>query len=183
MNNVIHVLGASGSGTSTIGREISNTYGFKHLDTDDYYWLPTNPPYTTPREVESRIQLIQEEIDNNDKIVLTGSLCGWGDVFIPLFHLVIRVITPTDIRIDRLKNREFMNFGERIKPGGDMYNDHTNFLQWAAEYDVGDKNMRSKALHDEWLKKVTCKQLIVDGSKPMDELISEIDKIYPKLTL
>ena len=55
----IHILGASGSGTSTLGTEISKTFGFTHLDTDNYYWLPTNPPFTMPREREERIALME----------------------------------------------------------------------------------------------------------------------------
>ena len=38
---VIHIYGASGSGTSTIGKYISD-----FMDTDDYFWQATNPPYT-----------------------------------------------------------------------------------------------------------------------------------------
>jgi len=45
MKNVIHIYGASGSGTSTLGRKISEESGYKFLDTDDYLWLPTNWGY------------------------------------------------------------------------------------------------------------------------------------------
>jgi adenylate kinase family enzyme len=176
MKSVIHILGASGSGTSTLGRKVSETFGYKQIDTDDYYWLPTNPPYTTPRDVGSRIELMNREINDYDKVIITGSLCGWGDELIPMFNLVIRIVTPTEVRIERLKLREFNQFGERIMIGGDMFMDHQKFLQWAAEYDTGDINMRSKALHDEWLNKVSCNQLILDGTKPLDELIAEISK-------
>ncbi len=48
---VIHLYGASGSGTSTIGRYISETSGYYFMDTDDYFWEPTNPPYTTKRNI------------------------------------------------------------------------------------------------------------------------------------
>lgn len=58
----IHILGASGSGTSTLGRLIETEYGFVHLDTDDYYWLSTNPPFTTPRERTEHIKLLKEDI-------------------------------------------------------------------------------------------------------------------------
>lgn len=35
MKNVIHIYGASGSGTSTLGRKISDELGYKFMDTDD----------------------------------------------------------------------------------------------------------------------------------------------------
>ena len=43
MKNVIHIYGASGSGITTLGRKISEELGYKFMDTDDYFWLPTNP--------------------------------------------------------------------------------------------------------------------------------------------
>lgn len=52
---VVHIYGASGSGTSTIGRFISNKLGYFFMDTDDYFWESTNPPYTIKRNVSDRI--------------------------------------------------------------------------------------------------------------------------------
>lgn len=39
--NVIHIYGASGSGTSTLGSFISKQLGCTFMDTDDYYILET----------------------------------------------------------------------------------------------------------------------------------------------
>jgi adenylate kinase family enzyme len=166
----VHILGASGSGTSTLGKLLETKYQFKHLDTDDYYWLPTNPPFTESREREERIHLLRQDILQNEKCVISGSLCGWGDVFIPYFDLVIRVVTPTDLRIDRIKQRELKRFGKRILPGGDMYEEHQAFLEWASTYDIGGIDMRSKALHDKWLKQISCTQIEINGSHIENEL-------------
>ena len=38
MKNKIHILGASGVGTSTLGVALSKHLPHTHLDTDDYYW-------------------------------------------------------------------------------------------------------------------------------------------------
>jgi len=40
--SVIHIYGASGSGTSTLGIFISEQLGYTFMDTDDYFWIPTN---------------------------------------------------------------------------------------------------------------------------------------------
>jgi adenylate kinase family enzyme len=37
----IHILGASGSGTTTLAKALANELGYKHFDTDDYYWIPS----------------------------------------------------------------------------------------------------------------------------------------------
>lgn len=58
-----------------------------------------------------------------------------------------------------------------------MYKNHQKFLAWAAAYDHGDVNMRSKAQHDEWQKLLQCKQIILDGSIDMKDNF-EIIKPY-----
>ncbi len=52
--NIIHIFGASGSGTTTLGRKICSELGYCFMDTDDYFWLPTNPKYTTKRDKKER---------------------------------------------------------------------------------------------------------------------------------
>ena len=49
----IHITGASGSGTTTLGAAAAAALGVKHLDADDFAWAPTDPPFMqryTPEE-------------------------------------------------------------------------------------------------------------------------------------
>jgi adenylate kinase family enzyme len=85
----IHILGASGAGTTTLGRALAARLQCPHFDTDDYFWLPTDPPFTHQRERTQRQRLLMDDITAHDAWVLSGSLCGWGDVAIPLFELVV----------------------------------------------------------------------------------------------
>lgn len=169
MKQVIHIYGASGSGTSTLGKYICKKSGYFFMDTDDYFWEPTNPPYTVKRCLSSRMKLMREDIQRHDHVVISGSLVDWGDEFIPLFTLAIRVETDTDIRLQRLNRREREKFGSRIDFGGDMYENHLEFIKWAASYDHGGMDMRSKAKHDDWQKKLICPLLFVDGNMPVSE--------------
>jgi len=170
---VVHILGASGSGTTTLGKALFEQFGYTLLDADDYFWLPTDPKYTTPRKVEDRQMLLSEAIAEAGKCVISGSLCGWGDIFISLFERVILVETPVRVRMERLKKREYEHFGERILPGGDMYEKHLEFLAWAARYDTAGTEQRSRALHDEWLRKVTCPVVCVEGTLPVEEMLRQ----------
>ncbi len=161
---IIHIYGASGSGTSTLGKYIRDMLGYFYMDTDDYYWQPTNPPYTKKRNIAERLAMIKSDFEKADKVVISGSLVDWGDELIPLFTLVIRLKTDTNIRIERLKRREREHFGSRIDFGGDMYQDHIEFLEYATAYDNGDIGMRSKAKHDEWENLLRCKNITLDGN-------------------
>lgn len=113
-NKIVHIYGASGSGTTTLAKYISEKLGYAFMDTDDYFWKPTNPPYKEKREISERLQLMKTDIAKFDKVIISGSLVEWGDELIPLFTFVIRLDTATDIRIERLKRREYGRFGSRI---------------------------------------------------------------------
>lgn len=173
---LIHLYGASGSGTSSLGRYIAEKSGCFFMDTDDYYWAPTNPPFTLKRTPEERLELINKELEKHEKVVLSGSLVGWGDELIPDITFAIRVVTDTDTRLQRIKQREKARFGARIEQGGDMYETHVEFLKWASEYDTGGINMRSKLRHDEWQKLLTCPICIVDGSESFENNYIKIKK-------
>lgn len=84
---VIHIFGASGSGTTTLGAAIAREMGWTHLDSDNYFWMPTDPPFTTKRPVEERVTLMQKDIDAAESVVISGSLVDWGDTLKPQFTL------------------------------------------------------------------------------------------------
>ena len=73
---VIHIFGASGSGTSSLGYALQENCNYMHLDTDHYFWLPTNPPFVEKRSTEERLNLMREDIGKSPRIVISGSLCG-----------------------------------------------------------------------------------------------------------
>lgn len=176
---IIHIYGASGSGTSTLAVAISEKYKYKMLDSDDYFWLPTDPAFLTKRPRDERVALMKRDMSSENNVVISGSLCGWGDELIPFFDLVIRLNTATTVRIERLKQREYIRFGNRIEPNGDMFDTHMEFLNWASKYDLGDLSMRSKIFHDEWQKKILSKHITLDGNNTIDLLLKQIEDVFP----
>ena len=165
----IHILGAFGSGTTTLGRALAACLQCPNFDTDDYVWLPTAPPYTHQRARTERAQLLMNDITAHDAWVVSGSLCGWGDVAIPRFELVVFLSIPHDIRMERLRRREHTRFGERILPGGDMYESSQAFLTRAASYEEGGLDIRSRQLHDQWLGTLPCPILCFEGEYSIEE--------------
>ena len=168
-HEVIHIFGASGSGTTTLGKYISHRLGYFFMDTDDYFWILTNPPYSIKRDNSQRLVMMKKDIAKWKKVVIAGSLVDWGDELAPLFTLAIRMETDTEVRIERLKKREKEHFGKRIEPGGDMYEHHQEFIRWASAYDNGGLNMRSKAKHDEWQKLLLCKLIHLNGANSPEQ--------------
>jgi adenylate kinase family enzyme len=153
----IHIFGASGSGVSTLAGAIAAKFGHRHLDVDDYFWEPTNPPFRDIRPLEARQRMLAEVLDTNPRWVLSGSLCGWGDIFIPRFELAIFVLIAHDLRMSRLLAREVQRYGAAIKEGGVMHAQHLEFVEWATKYDTADESMRSRALHEKWMTTLRCR--------------------------
>lgn len=174
MKQVIHIFGASGSGTSTLGREFCRRYGFRFLDTDDFYWLPTDPPFTHSRPLEQRLALLEQALDRPGNVVLSGAMIPWGNPLISRLTLAVRLHTDASIRLERLRRRERARFGNRLDPGGDRHRAYEAFLEWAASYDTGDLNMRSKAQQDQWQKRLPCPVILLDGAAPLQENVERI---------
>jgi len=174
----IIIFGASGSGTTTLGREIAGLLDFTHLDADDFFWEDTVIPYNVKRPREERIKKLMDAIKECRGFVLSGSICGWDEPFLPLFDLAIYVATATDIRIERLKAREYSHFGDRICEGGDMYDNHRNFIEWAKTYDTAGIDQRSHALHMEWAKLLRCPMIRVNGTADFKATATEITLRY-----
>ncbi|MFQ9909606.1 MAG: AAA family ATPase [Acutalibacter sp.] len=181
MKHIVHIYGPCGSGTSTLGREIGRRLRFRFLDTDDFFWLPTDPPYTQKRPLEERLALLEEELDKPGDVVLSGALIPWGNPLIPRFTLVVRLEAETQLRLERLKARERADFGSRIEPGGDMYQDFLEFLEYARGYDTGGLNMRSRARHDAWEKLLPCPVLHLDGAAPLEETVEEVRRALERM--
>ena len=103
----IHITGASGSGVTTLGGALAARLGAAHLDTDSFDWLPTDPPFHQRRPVADRLEMMERAFAAADYgWVLSGSLDGWGDAFIPRFSIVVFVYTPHDVRMARIHGRE-----------------------------------------------------------------------------
>jgi adenylate kinase family enzyme len=74
----IHITGASGSGTTTLGAALASEFGISHLDADDYFWLPSDPPYSQKRQSSERLSSIVSDLMFGQNVVLSGSKVGWG---------------------------------------------------------------------------------------------------------
>ena len=172
----IHVLGPSGSGTTTVGKLLALQLNIPFFDSDDIFWEQTEIPYSVKRSMENRQSILLKMIKNNPSWVLSGSATKWGDILLKKSDLIILLYTEQDERIRRLKEREKKEFGERIKPGNDMYENHKGFLEWAMEYENGGPEMRSRTSLEAWVKLACCKVFHFDN-RESEEIVKEVFKI------
>jgi adenylate kinase family enzyme len=175
MMQKIHIFGASGSGTTSLAKAVAEASGCQHYDTDNYFWIPTIPPFQSIRERPERQELLRQDLQRNESWVISGSLCGWGDFAIPMFDLVVFLWLPTDLRMQRLKRRETERFGSEIEnPNDPRYQGHMAFLEWAAAYDTGGLDMRSKSNHEEWISALPCQVIRIEHDRTILENLKTI---------
>lgn len=165
----VHLTGASGSGTTTLGARLADDLGVVHVDTDDAYWAETEVPFTVKRPVEARLAVLSERLGEGGW-VLSGSLMGWGEPVVEEADLMVFLTAPTEVRLARLKAREAERFGGRIAEGGDMEQVHRGFIDWAASYDLPEFDGRSRTRHEAWLEDMGRPVLRLDGTEAVKAL-------------
>ena len=147
------ILGASGTGTTTLGRAVGNDLSFRMFDTDDYYWLPSTPPFQRKQDPEVRLAKLLEDLKVTSPAIISGSILNWGSELEDSLSLIVFLTVPAAVRIARLKTRELRMYG-RVDP---------EFLAWAAQYDEGTMSGRSREKHEQWLSQRACPVLRIEG--------------------
>jgi adenylate kinase family enzyme len=166
----VHVTGASGSGTTTLGVHLARCLHVPQFDTDAYFWLPTDPPFTTKRPEGERVRLLEAEFSRSAGWVLSGSLMGWADVLMPYFDLVVFLYVPPEARIARLMERERERFGDAIHDGA-IAKIHRAFMDWAGRYDDPTFPGRSLHGHRAWLTRLDCPVVQIEGTPRVEESV------------
>ena len=171
----IHITGASGAGVTTLGRAVADRLASSHHDTDDYYWLPTSPPYGAKRPIPDRVRLMREMFLDRSDWVLSGALESWGAPIESYLTLVVFIETPTETRLQRLRAREACHFGDHsVQPGGWRHAACEEFFEWAAHYEDGTREGRSRLRHEAWLAKLSCPVCRLDGTNPTAALTNSV---------
>lgn len=171
MSRRIHITGASGTGTSTLARALASRLDSQQFDTDDFYWEPTDPPFTRKRAPADRLALMEAVFAPRPDWVLSGSCVGWGDPLVPRFTHVIFLTLAAGPRLARLRARERRRYGSAIGPGGALEERFRGFLDWAMGYDEDGFQGRSRKMHEHWLQRLECPVIRLDAAPPVGDLV------------
>lgn len=160
----IHITGAAGSGTSTLGKALAAQLGARFQEGDDLFWLPSDPPYQTTRPVEERRALLLAQLQRSPQLVVSGSVNAWGAEVEDGFDGIIFLYVDTALRLARLRERELRLYG-KADPA---------FLEWAAQYDAGPPEGRSLARQRAWLAARQCPVLCLEGDLSTQQRLARI---------
>ncbi|MCU0756656.1 MAG: GNAT family N-acetyltransferase [Xanthomonadales bacterium] len=160
----IHLTGASGTGTTTLGAALAAELDAVHLDADAFYWLSSDPPFQHKRAAEQRLAALHEQLQAAPRAVLSGSIVGWGTAVEDAFDLIVFLQLDAAIRVERLCQREIARLGH-ADPA---------FLERAAQYDEGPPEGRSLAKHQRWLAARRCPVLTLAGDLSVAERVARV---------
>lgn len=111
-----------------------------------------------PRTREEATKLLFDEIKIYENFVLTSVKGDYGEWFYPYLQYAVLIDVPKDVRLQRVKNRSFQKFGNRMLPGGDLYEQENNFFNLV--------QFRVENVVEEWLQSLNCPIIRVDGQSP-----------------
>ena len=173
MKSGIVICGLNGCGKSTLAREVAAALGFKRMDVEDYYFLPSAVPYANSRSKAEVARLMLCDMDRHPCFVLASVRADWGKEINGHYALAVALTAGKETRLSRIQQRETDKFGSRVLPGGDMYVQQQRFHKVAAG--------RTEDIVEESLIALSCPILRLNGESPIEENVQKIRIFYQRV--
>ena len=164
----IMICGLNGTGKSTLGRMLADRMGYEFIDNEELFFPKTDPSYmfSDPRSKEEVIRLLEERISDNDRFIFAAVKGDYGDKLIASLDHVVLIEVPKQIRRQRVRDRSYQKFGDRILPGGDLYDIESKWFTLT--------DSRPETYVTDWLKTVNCPVIRIDGTLPAEKNLDHI---------
>lgn len=163
MGTGIVMCGLNGTGKSTLGKALAEKLKFHFIDKEELYFSRTDPGYiyASSRTREEVEKLLFSEIKAHKNFVFASVKGDYGEAIYPFFQYAVLIVVPKDIRIQRVKNRSFQIFGNRMLLGGDLHEQEEKFFDFVKS--------REESVVEEWVHSLSCPIMRVDGTKSIEE--------------
>lgn len=159
----IIICGLNGTGKSTLGKALAEKLHFYFIDIENLYFPKTDPNYiyASPRTREDVAELLLYEMRTHENFILASVKGDYGEDIYSFFQYAILLDVPKNIRLQRVKERSFQKFGNRMLSGGDLYEQEEKFFRLIES--------RDENTVEEWVKSLKCPVIRIDGTKSIDE--------------
>ena len=164
----IALCGGNGAGKSTLGKELAKRLNIRFMDIEQYYFPYSNTDYAygCSRTQEEVTALLLDDMKHTDDFVLAAVKADYSPAISRMFTHAVYIDVPKEERMNRIRQRSFQKFGERMMPGGDLHEGEEAFFKMAEARDDG--------YVEKWLKDVSCPIIRIDGTKPTEENVEYI---------
>lgn len=159
----ILVCGLNGAGKTTFAKLLSAKTGYRMIDSEDLYFPKTDSSYefASPRSREEVVSILEELISEDSRFVLAAVRGDFGALFRSKLEAVVFLEVPRQVRLERVRARSFQKFGERMLPGGDLYERESKWFSLVES--------RPEDYTERWLETLECPVLRLDGVLPPEE--------------
>lgn len=175
MSNRIIVCGGNGAGKSTLGKRLAIELGWTFKDIEEYYFPVnnTNYNYAQARTKEQVSELLLADMKKYEDFILASVKGEFGSEVSQLFTCAILIEVPKALRMERVRNRSNQKFGDRMLPGGDLYEKEEQF------FDMVEK--RPESYTTKWLETVDMPIIRVDGTCAIEANVVKIKEELRKI--
>ena len=162
----ILLCGLNGAGKSTIGRILAERMSWQFIDNEDLYFPKEDASYlfSNPRSKEEVIHLLEEKIEEDDRFVFAAVKGDYGEKLLKKLDYVVLIEVPKETRMERVKMRSAQKFGDRIQEKGDLADKENSWFSVV--------NSRPENFVTEWLERVPCPVIRIDGTAPVEENVN-----------
>ena len=165
MSRII-ICGLNGSGKTTLGKELSKRIGYVHKDIEMYYFNTSNDNrYSNARSRDDVVKDLENDFKKYENIVFTACKGDYGRLD-DLYDLAIYIQLARDTRLNRVKERTFKQFGNKVLEDAELYQQEVKF--WDMVYN------RDETPIINWFDSLKCPKLQIDGMKPIEDNVTEI---------
>lgn len=170
MGTGILMCGLNGVGKSTLGKALAKELGYCFIDNEDLYFPKADPgnPYAVERTRDEVERLLLEEIKAHENFIFASVKGDYGETVLPHFQYAVWLAVPRELRLRRVRERSYQRFGDRMLPGGDLYQSEEKFFDFVGA--------RAEDTVENWLRSFQGTVIRADGTEPVEknvELIRE----------
>ena len=112
--------------------------------------------YSVQRTEEEVAALLLKDLEENEDVVLASVRGNYSEQIEKLFDLAVYIDIPKEIRMARVRKRSNDKFGNRMLPGGDLYESEERFFKMVEE--------RSDDHAKRWLTELSCPVISINGT-------------------
>ena len=170
----ILICGLNGTGKSTLGRILADRMGYEFIDNEDLFFPKTDPSYTfsSPRSKEEVIRILEDKISGSNRFIFAAVKGNYGDRLIALLDYIVLIEVPKQIRSNRVRDRSYQKFGDRILSGGDLYEKENKWFSLT--------DNRPDTYVTDWLETLDCPVIRIDGTLPVEKNVNYLVSVLSK---
>lgn len=109
------------------------------------------------------------EIKDHPNFVFAAVKGDYGKEILPYYTHIVLIEVEKSIRMQRIRQRSYSKFEDRMMPGGDLYEQEESFFAFAES--------RPDDTVEKWVKTLNCPITRIDGTKDVNDIVDYIAKI------